>query len=76
MNYKDHHIFVHVCLVLSISFSNSILVEEIVQNQLWDGVGAYIAVERQFIQDKLNAFQTSDSACNGEYLFCTVKCYA
>ncbi|KAJ8031010.1 hypothetical protein HOLleu_27601 [Holothuria leucospilota] len=48
--------------------------EEIVQDLLWDGVGAYIAVERQFIQEKLDDFHSSGStACNGPKLFLPEK---
>lgn len=75
MSYKDHHIFLQLGLMLLMSFSDAILLEEIVQDLLWDGVGAYIAVERQFIQDKLDDFHASGpTVCNGEYLFC--KCYS
>ncbi|KAJ8030316.1 hypothetical protein HOLleu_26691 [Holothuria leucospilota] len=63
-------LFAFLNVLLLSSLADATVTENITTNCFWDGVGAYIAVDRQVIQKKLNDWHDSiSSACDGPRLY-------
>ncbi|KAJ8031012.1 hypothetical protein HOLleu_27603 [Holothuria leucospilota] len=69
---KPEMAFVHLlfAILLLISSADGTVTETIAKDEFWDGINAYVAVDREIIQKKLNEWHISNSGlCDAPKLY-------